>query len=57
MGDVQRPAHVESIDKWKYYISLTDDAKRYVMTLFLRTKDQAQSQIKEHVNMIENKYS
>ena len=35
MGDVWGPAHVESIGKWKYYISLTDDAKRYVMTLFL----------------------
>ena len=57
MGDVWGPAHVESIGKWKYYVSLTDDAKRYVMTLFLQTKDQAQSRIKEHVNMIENKYS
>ena len=57
MGDVWGPARVESIGKWKYYISLTDDAKRYVTMLFLRTKDQAQSRIKEHVNMIENKYS
>ena len=57
MGDVWGPACIESIGKWKYYVSLTDDAKRYVMMLFLRTKDQAQSWIKEHVNMIENKYS
>ena len=57
MGGIWGPAHVESIGKQKYYISLTDDAKRYVMMLFLQTKDQAQSRIKEHVNMIENKYS
>ena len=57
MGDVWGPACIESIGKWKYYVSLTDDAKRYVMMLFLRTKDQAQFWIKEHVNMIENKYS
>ena len=56
MGDVWGPAHVESIGKWKYYLSLTDDAKRYVTTLFLKTEDQAGSQIKEHVNMIEKKY-
>ena len=35
MGDVWGPACVESIGKWKYYISLTDDAKRYVTMLFL----------------------
>ena len=34
----------------------TCHAKRYVTTLFLKTKDQAGSQIKEHVNMIEKKY-
>ena len=56
MGDVWGPAHVESIGKWKYHVSLTDNAKQYVMTLFSWTKDQAQSQIKEHINMIEKKY-
>jgi transposase InsO family protein len=56
MGDVWGLAHVESIGKWKYYISFTDDAKRYVTPLFLRTKDQAHSQIKTYVNMIENKF-
>jgi transposase InsO family protein len=57
MGDVWGPARVESIGKWKYYLSLTDDAKRYVTTLFLKTKDQAGSRIKEHVNMIEKQYT
>ena len=57
MGDVWGPACIESIGKWKYYVLLTDDAKQYVTTLFLQTKDQAQSRIKEHVNMIKNKYS
>ena len=33
MGDVWGPAHVESIGMWKYYVSLTNDAKQYVMTL------------------------
>ena len=56
MGDVWGPAHVESIGKWKYYLSLTDDAKHYIRTLFLKTKGQVQSWIKEHVNMIEKKY-
>lgn len=41
MSDVWGPARVESIGKWKYYISFTDDAKCYVATLFLWTKDQA----------------
>ena len=57
MGDVWETARVESIGKWKYYLSLTDDAKRFVTTLFLRTKDQAQSRIKEHITMIEKKYT
>ena len=56
MGDVWGPAHVESIGKWKYYLLLTDNAKHYVTTLFLKTKDQAGSWIKEHINMIEKKY-
>ena len=56
MSDVWGPARVESIGRWKYYISFTDDAKRYVTTLFLCTKDEAQSRIKEYVNMIENKF-
>ena len=57
MGDVWGPAHVKSIGKWKYYLSLTDNAKCYITTLFLKTRDQAQSQIKEHINMIEKKYA
>ena len=57
MGDVWGPACVESIRKWKYHVSLTDNAKHYVMTLVLKTKDQVQCQIKEHVNMIKKKYT
>lgn len=57
MGDVWGPAHIESIGRWNYYISFTDDAKHYVTTQFLQTKDQAQSWIKEHINMIEKKYT
>jgi hypothetical protein len=36
MGDVWGPAGKESIGKWKYYISFTDDCTRYVHVLFLK---------------------
>jgi hypothetical protein len=41
---------------WKYYVSFTDDTKRYVTLLFLWTKDKAQSRIKAYVNIIKNKF-
>ena len=56
MSDMWGPAHVEAIGKWKYYILFMDDAKHYVMILFLCTKSEVQSWIKEYVNMIKNKF-
>ena len=56
MSDVWGPARVQSVGGWKYYISFTDDATCYVTTLFLRTKDEAQSWIKNYINMIKTKY-
>lgn len=41
MSDVWGPAPVVSIGKLKYYISFTDDAKRFTTVLFLRSKDGA----------------
>ena len=54
MSDVWGLACVESIGRWKYYISSMHDAKHYVTTLFLCTKDEALSWIKEYINMIKN---
>ena len=52
MGDVWGPAGTESIGKWKYYISFTDDCTRYVHVLFLKDKAQAFDRIKERVIQI-----
>ena len=41
MSDVWGPAKVESIGKWKYYISFNDDSVRYGTVLFLCMKGNA----------------
>ena len=52
MSDVWGPAGKESIGKWKYYISFTDDCTRYVHVLFLKDKGQAFDRIKERIAQI-----
>jgi hypothetical protein len=56
MSDVWGPAGKESIGKWKYYISFTNDCTRYVHVLFLKDKSQAFDRIKEHVAQIKQHY-
>ena len=41
MSDVWGPARVESIGKWKWYISFMDDCTRYGTVLFLKQKSDA----------------
>ena len=52
MSDIWGPAGKESIGKWKYYISFTDDCTRYVHVLFLKDKGQAFDHIIERVAQI-----
>ena len=52
MSDVWGPARKESIGRWKYYISFTDDCTRYVHVLFLKDKGQAFDRIKECITQI-----
>ena len=52
MSDVWGPAGKESIGRWKYYISFTDDCTQYVHVLFLKDKGQAFDCIKECVVQI-----
>jgi hypothetical protein len=56
MSDVWGPAGKESIGKWKYYISFTDDCTCYVHVLFLKDKSQAFDCIKECVTQIKQHY-
>ena len=56
MGDVWGPAGKESIGKWKYYISFTDDCTRYVHVLFLKDKGQAFDRIKERILQIKRQF-
>ena len=56
MGDVWRPAGKESIGKWKYYISFTDDCTCYVHVLFLKDKKQAFDCIKERIAQIKQQF-
>ena len=50
------PAGKESIVKWKYYISFTDDCTHYVHILFLKDKGQAFDCIKEQVLQIKQQF-
>jgi hypothetical protein len=56
MSDVWGPARIMSIGGWKFYISFTDDAVRYVGTLFLRAKGDAPQRIKEHVAKVKQRF-
>jgi hypothetical protein len=53
MSDVWGPTRVESIGKWKWYISFVDDCTRYGTVLFLKHKGNAADRIKEHVTKLE----
>jgi hypothetical protein len=56
MSDVWGPARVESIGKSKYYISFTDDAKRFCTVLFMKKKGESGENIKKYVATIERKF-
>ena len=56
MSDVWGPAGKESIGRWKYYISFTDDCTQYVHVLFLKDKGQAFDHIKEHITQIKRHF-
>ena len=56
MLDVWGPARVESIGKWKWYISFINNCTRYGMVLFLKQKSDATGQIKEHITKIERNF-
>ena len=56
MSDIWGPAPLESIGKWKYYISFTDDAKRYATVLFFRSKDGTYDRITGHALKLKQKF-
>ena len=56
LSDVWGPAQVESIGKSKYHISFTDDATQTCMTLFMKSKGEATTQIRAYVAVIEKKF-
>ena len=56
MSDVWGPAGKESIGRWKYYISFTDDCTRYVHVLFLKDKGQAFDRIKKRIAQIKRHF-
>jgi hypothetical protein len=56
MSDVWGPAQTESIGRWKYYVSFTDDGTRLTAVLFLKKKGQAFDRIKEYVAVVERKH-
>ena len=56
MSDVWGPAQTESIRRWKYYVSFTDDATCLTAILFLKNKGQAFDRIKKYVAVIERTF-
>lgn len=56
LSDVWGPAHIQSIGKWYYYISFTDDKGRYVGVRYLKKKSDSYDRIIGHVNMLERQY-
>ena len=52
MSDVWGPARVESIRRWKWYISFVDDCSRHGKVLFMKHKSEATGRIKEHFTKI-----
>jgi Integrase core domain/GAG-pre-integrase domain len=55
-SDVWGPARVKSIGGAKYFISFIDDAARTNIPMFLKTKGEATSRIKQYVAMIEKRH-
>jgi transposase InsO family protein len=51
MGDVWGPSRT-SVGKFKYFVTFTDDASRFIAVLFLRDKAEAFDRIKAHVAML-----
>ena len=56
MSDVWGPMRIESIGKWKWYISFIDDYTQNINIKFMKTKGEAFDQIKEQVAKIERKF-
>ena len=56
MLDVWGPTRIESIGKWKWYISFIDDCTRNSNIKFMKTKGEAFDWIKEQVAKIEQKF-
>ena len=56
MSDVWGPARVESIGRWKWYISFVDDCTRFSTILFLKHKGEATTRIKDHITKIERNF-
>ena len=53
MSDVWGPTRIESIGKWRWYISFIDDCTQNGNIKFIKTKGEAFDQIKEQVAKIE----
>ena len=56
MSDVWGPARVESIGRWKWYISFVDDCTRFSTILFLKHKGEATTCIKDYITKIERNF-
>ena len=56
MSDVLGPTKIESIGKWRWYISFIDDCTQNGNIKFMKTKGEAFDQIKEQVAKIERKF-
>ena len=57
MSDVWGPMRIQSIGKWRWYISFIDDCTQNGDIKFMKTKEKAFDQIKEQVAKIEQKFS
>ena len=53
MSDVWGPTRIESIGKWRWYISFIDDCTQNGDIKFMKTKGEASDWIKEQVAKIE----
>ena len=56
MSDVWGPMRIESIGKWRWYISFIDDCTQNSNIKFLKAKGEAFDWIKEQVAKIERKF-
>ena len=50
--DLWGPMSIEAIEGERYFLSLTDDAKRYITVKGLKSKDQAQQKIKDYLTLL-----